>query len=143
VAAGSDLLGFGPSAISNVAGVYTQNEKILTKWEREIGSGHFSVHKGHRLSDDDLMRRWLIHELMGTFELRWADLKARYGIDGPTHFQAAIEEIRAEEPYGTVEVREEGIFITPLGRRFVRNVVQPFDAYLKKLAASTPFSRTV
>jgi len=40
-------------------------------------------------------------------------------------------------------VRDEGVFITPLGRRFVRNIVLPFDAYLKKLAASTPFSRTV
>ena len=40
-------------------------------------------------------------------------------------------------------VKPEGIYITELGRRFVRNVVQPFDAYLKKLSASTPFSRTV
>ena len=143
VAAGSDLLGFGPSAISNVAGVYSQNEKILTKWERDIEAGRFSVHKGYRLNDEDLMRRWLIHELMGRFELRWADLAAKYGVDGPAHFKDAIEELRLEEPFGTVEVRDEGVFITPLGRRFVRNVVQPFDAYLKKLAASTPFSRTV
>ncbi len=143
VAAGSDLLGFGPSAISNVAGVYSQNEKILTKWERDIAEGRFSVHKGHRLDGEDLMRRWLIHELMGTFELRWDDLRARYGVDGPVHFAGAIEELKAEEPFGTVEVREEGVFITPLGRRFVRNIVQPFDGYLKKLAAGTPFSRTV
>jgi len=143
VAAGSDLLGFGPSAISNVAGVYSQNEKILSKWERDIAGGHFSVHKGYRLNDEDLMRRWLIHELMGSFELRWADLAARYGVDGPSHFRDAIEELRAEEPFGTVEVREEGIFITPLGRRFVRNLVQPFDAYLKQLSATTKFSRTV
>jgi oxygen-independent coproporphyrinogen III oxidase len=36
VAAGSDLLGFGPSAISNVAGVYSQNEKNLARWERAV-----------------------------------------------------------------------------------------------------------
>ena len=36
VAAGSDLLGFGPSAISNVAGVYSQNEKNLARWERSV-----------------------------------------------------------------------------------------------------------
>jgi hypothetical protein len=35
------------------------------------------------------------------------------------------------------------VFITALGRRFVRNLVQPFDAYLKQLSASTKFSRTV
>lgn len=143
VAAGSDLLGFGPSAISNVAGVYSQNEKILTKWERTVNGGHFAVHKGHRLNDDDLMRRWLIHELMGTFELRWDTLAARYGVDGPSLFRDALEELKAEEPFGTVNVRPEGVFITPLGRRFVRNLVQPFDAYLKRLAPSTKFSRTV
>jgi oxygen-independent coproporphyrinogen-3 oxidase len=143
VAAGSDLLGFGPSAISNVAGVYTQNEKILTRWERSVQDGHFAVHKGHRLNDDDLMRRWLIHELMGRFELRWDDLARRFGVDGPVLFAEALEELRAEEPYGTVQVRPEGVFITALGRRFVRNLVQPFDAYLKRLAATTNFSRTV
>jgi oxygen-independent coproporphyrinogen-3 oxidase len=143
VAAGSDLLGFGPSAISNVAGVYSQNEKILTKWQRSVRDGHFAIHKGHRLNDDDLMRRWLIHELMGRFELRWDDLAARFGVDGPDVFASALEELRAEEPFGTVQVRPEGVFITPLGRRFVRNLVQPFDAYLKRLAASTKFSRTV
>ena len=101
------------------------------------------MHKGHRLNDDDLMRRWLIHELMGSFELRWDDLARRYGVDGPVLFAEALEELRAEEPYGTVSVRPEGVFITPLGRRFVRNLVQPFDAYLKRLAATTKFSRTV
>jgi len=143
VAAGSDLLGFGPSAISNVAGVYSQNEKNLARWERSVRSGHFATHKGHRLSDDDLMRRWVIHCLMGTFELRWATLKERYGIDGPTHFAEAIRELREEEALGTVEVRDDGIFITPLGRRFVRNLVQPFDAYLRRMAPETAFSRTV
>jgi oxygen-independent coproporphyrinogen-3 oxidase len=143
VAAGSDLLGFGPSAIGNVGGVYSQNDKILSKWEREVRGGHFAVHKGHRLNDDDLLRRWLIHELMGRFELRWDDLAARFGVDGPALFHEALEELRAEQPYGTVELRPEGVFITPLGRRFVRNLVQPFDAYLKQLAPTTKFSRTV
>jgi oxygen-independent coproporphyrinogen-3 oxidase len=143
VAAGSDLLGFGPSAISNVAGVYSQNEKILSKWERAVNDGHLAVHKGYRLNEDDLMRRWLIHQLMGSFELRWDDLAVRFGVDGPKLFAEALDQLRAEEPYGTVEVRPEGVFITVLGRRFVRNLVQPFDAYLKKLAPGTKFSRTV
>jgi oxygen-independent coproporphyrinogen III oxidase len=143
VAAGSDLLGFGPSAISNVAGVYSQNEKNLARWERSVREGHFATHKGHRLTDDDLMRRWVIHSLMGAFELRWTTLQERYGIDGPSHFAEAIQELKKEEALGTVEVRDEGIFITPLGHRFVRNLVQPFDAYLRKLASDTAFSRTV
>ncbi len=143
ISAGTDLLGFGPSAISNVAGVYAQNDKILAAWERSVRGGHLAVHKGHRLSEDDELRRWVIHHLMGHFELRWADLKARFGVDGPVLFADAVAQLQAEVPQGTVELRPEGIFITQLGRRFVRNLVQPFDAYLAKLAAKTPFSRTV
>jgi oxygen-independent coproporphyrinogen-3 oxidase len=143
VKAGSDLLGFGPSAISNVAGVYAQNEKILAKWERSITEGHLAVHKGHRLTEDDELRRWVIHHLMGHFELRWDDLKQRFGVDGPVLFAEAVAQLQEEVSQGTVELRPEGIFITQLGRRFVRNLVQPFDAYLAQLSAKTPFSRTV
>jgi oxygen-independent coproporphyrinogen-3 oxidase len=143
VSAGSDLLGFGPSAISNVAGVYAQNEKILAKWERSITEGHLAVHKGHRLSEDDELRRWVIHHLMGHFELRWEELKQSFGVDGPVLFADAVAQLQLEVPLGTVEIRPEGIFITDLGRRFVRNLVQPFDAYLAGLGAKTPFSRTV
>ena len=143
VSAGSDLLGFGPSAISNVAGVYAQNEKILAKWERSITQGHLAIHKGHRLSEDDELRRWVIHHLMGHFELRWDGLEQLFGVDGQVLFADAVAQLREEVSQGTVEVRPEGIFITQLGRRFVRNLVQPFDAYLAKLSAKTPFSRTV
>ena len=143
VAAGSDLLGLGPSAISDVGGVYSQNEKNLARWERQVLSGRFATCKGHRLSEDDLLRRWVIHALMGRFELRWEELRSRFGVDGPSRFAAALEALRREEPLGTVEVREEGIFVTPLGRRFVRNLVQPFDAYLRALPEGTAFSRTV
>jgi oxygen-independent coproporphyrinogen-3 oxidase len=143
VQAGSDSLGLGPSAIANVAGVYSQNEKILTKWERAVEDGHFAVHKGMHLSEEDQMRRWVIHHIMGTFELRWEELRTRWGVDGPSHFASALEELRAEVPIGTVELKPEGIFVTELGKRFVRNLVMPFDAYLKRLAPSTAFSRTV
>jgi oxygen-independent coproporphyrinogen-3 oxidase len=143
VAAGTDLLGFGPSAISNVAGVYAQNEKVLAKWERSLSEGRLAVHKGHRLTEDDELRRWVIHHLMGHFELHWEDLGQRFGVDGRTLFADAILQLQEEEAQGTVEVRPEGILITELGRRFVRNLVQPFDAYLPGLAAKTPFSRTV
>jgi oxygen-independent coproporphyrinogen-3 oxidase len=80
---------------------------------------------------------------MGHFELRWADLQQRFGVDGPVFFADAVTQLLEEVPQGTVEVRPEGIFITQLGRRFVRNLVQPFDAYLAQLSAKTPFSRTV
>ena len=141
VQAGPDMVSVGPSAISNVGAVYHQNDKILTKWEKAVDSGHFAMHKGITCTDEDLVRRWIIHQVMGRFELRWSELQEKFGV-GAEHFADAIAQLRAEEPAGTVEVREEGIFITELGRRFVRNFAMPFDAYLPGMAGKT-FSRTV
>lgn len=31
------------------------------------------------------MRRWVIHHIMGSFEPRWAELKEKWGVEGPTH----------------------------------------------------------
>ncbi|MBK8791808.1 MAG: oxygen-independent coproporphyrinogen III oxidase [Holophaga sp.] len=142
VQAGSDCLGFGPSAISDVGDTYLQNEKILAKWEREVTNARFAIHKGHARSQDDQMRRWIIHRLMGTFQLRWAEVQERWGV-GRDHFLDALAELEQEVPFGVLELKEEGIFITTLGQRFVRNLVFPFDAYLKRMAANTAFSRTV
>jgi oxygen-independent coproporphyrinogen III oxidase len=142
VQAGPDMVSVGPSAISDAGGVYHQNEKILSKWEKAVDSGHFPMHKGHTAVGEDRMRRWIIHQVMGRFELRWEELRAKWGVDGPGHFAEAILQLKEEEPWGTVEVREDGIFVTELGRRFVRNLAMPFDAYLASLAGKT-FSRTV
>ena len=143
VQAGSDSLGFGPSAISQVGDVYAQNEKVLSAWEQAIAQNRFPLSKGHHLTQEDRMRRWVIHHLMGSFEVHWQALLTHWGVDGPTHFAEALASLRTEEPYGTVRITETGIFITELGKRFVRSLVMPFDAYLKRLAPSTTFSRTV
>ncbi|MBI4911572.1 MAG: oxygen-independent coproporphyrinogen III oxidase [Acidobacteria bacterium] len=142
VQAGPDMVSVGPSAISDVGGVYHQNEKILSKWEKAVDSGHFPMHKGHTAAGEDRMRRWIIHQVMGRFELRWSELAEKWGVDGPLLFAEALGQLREEEPWGTVKVTDEGVFVTPLGRRFVRNLAMPFDAYLPLLAGKT-FSRTV
>lgn len=88
------------------------------------------------------MRRWIIHQIMGRFELRWDELKARWG-KGPEHFSDSLKQLESEVANGVVELREEGIFVTELGKRFVRNLVMPFDAHLPGVAGKAAFSRTV
>ncbi|MBL0209710.1 MAG: oxygen-independent coproporphyrinogen III oxidase [Holophagaceae bacterium] len=142
VQGGSDMVSLGPSAISQIGGVYHQNDKILSRWEHAVDAGRFAVHKGHHCSEEDELRRWAIHQIMGRFELRWDDMQRRFGV-GPDHFADALAQLQEEVPFGIVELRDEGVFVTELGRRFVRNLAMPFDAYLAKMAATTKFSRTV
>ena len=142
VKGGTDMVSLGPSAISDIGGVYHQNDKILTRWEAAVDSGRFAMSKGLVCTREDLMRRWVIHQIMGRFELRWEDLKARWGVV-PSHFADAVKQLEVEVPNGVVALRKEGIFVTELGKRFVRNLVMPFDAHLAGVAGKAAFSRTV
>ncbi len=142
VQAGTDALGFGPSAISDVGGAYMQNEKLLIRWERAVTEGRFAIHKGLSRTEEDQLRRWVIHRIMGTFELKFDEVDARWGIDSRTHFAEALVALKAEEPFDVVKVHEDRIEVLETGKRFVRNLVMPFDAYLPQLAGKT-FSRTV
>src|SRR5690606_17757836 len=61
---GTDLLGFGVSAISDFAGAFSQNTKKLNVYHDELVKGIFPLERGMRLSEDDLLRRECIESLM-------------------------------------------------------------------------------
>jgi oxygen-independent coproporphyrinogen-3 oxidase len=138
-----DMLSFGTTAISEVAGAFAQNVKDLPEYEASIARGELPVHRGMRRSADDDARRRIILDLMCRFRLRYADHGGResfLGIHG--------EAVRSLEPMaadGLCRIDDEGITVNPIGRMLVRNLAMPFDAYLEaQRAAQRPmFSRTV
>jgi oxygen-independent coproporphyrinogen-3 oxidase len=73
---------------------------------------------------------------------------ARFGISFPEYFAAELGTLAGPGgavDEGMVEVGDDRITATELGRVFIRNVAMVFDAYLaSKMSGSTPvFSRTV
>lgn len=139
---GEHMVSMGPSAISNIGNVYHQNHKNLNQWTQSINDGHFAMSKGIKCSHDDLLRRWVIHNLMSQFKLKWTDFQSKWNEDGNTYFRDEIKELSIEIPYGTVLIDDDGIVVTDIGKRFIRNLVMPFDRYLKNIPKSK-FSQTV
>jgi oxygen-independent coproporphyrinogen-3 oxidase len=138
-----DMLSFGTTAISEVAGAFAQNVKDLPEYEASIARGELPVHRGMRRSADDDARRRIILDLMCRFRLRYADHGGRDAFL-TTHGDA----VRSLEPMaadGLCEIDADGITVHPIGRMLVRNLAMPFDAYLEaQRAAQRPmFSRTV
>jgi oxygen-independent coproporphyrinogen-3 oxidase len=144
--AGVELLGFGPSAISELRGAYAQNHRELGAWQEAISAQGLATMRGHALSQDDLERRWIISRIMCHGELRAAEFEraferpfaARYGRE-----LAALDPLCAD---GLVRRADDGsLRVTPLGRLLVRNVAMAFDAYLPEQQKSGRpiFSKTV
>jgi oxygen-independent coproporphyrinogen-3 oxidase len=81
---------------------------------------------------------------MCLLRLDLAEVEGRFGKPA----RAAIE---ADLRSGVEELQDDGLVtfdgtvlrVTPLGQLLVRNIAMLFDAYLKKGASRTQFSRTV
>jgi oxygen-independent coproporphyrinogen-3 oxidase len=138
-----DMLSFGTTAISEVAGAFAQNVKGLPEYEASIARGELPVHRGMRRSPDDDARRRIILDLMCRFRLRYEDHGGR-----DVFLSAHGEAVRSLQPMaadGLCAIDDDGITVNPIGRMLVRNLAMPFDSYLEaQRAAKRPmFSRTV
>ncbi|MFW6369434.1 MAG: oxygen-independent coproporphyrinogen III oxidase [Myxococcota bacterium] len=136
-----ELIGLGSTGIGDIGGCYSQNLRRLSAWERAIDEGRLPVEKGWKRSFDDEVRRAVIQALMCRFELSFSELSESYGIDHDRYFEAALPALGELEEQGLVRRSEQGLFVTGLGRLFVRNIAMAYDAYLPGMRRA--FSRTV
>ena len=128
----NEVIAFGTSAISDIGGVYAQNSHSLPQYEDAIVEGRLAADRGIRLTEDDVLRRGLISQLMCNF---FVDLREVPGFDSELARLAGLER------EGLLTLNGRVAELTPLGRIFVRNVATVFDAYLATQAPR--FSKAV
>ncbi len=142
----SDLLGFGMTSISMLQDVYIQNHKGLKDFYRSIDAQELPIERGVRLTQDDLIRRTVIMELMCQFQLSVQDLEAKYhlgfDLDFNDYFASALPKLDALEADGLLKRWGDGIEVTPSGRLLIRNIAAVFDAYLIDRVQET-FSKAI
>lgn len=127
---GLDLLGLGPSAISQLDDAYAQNAKTTAEWEEALTSDVATV-RGMHLSEDDRLRRELLQQLYGNGTVHKAQLEWTFGIYFDDYFAEELHRLGVLQDLGLVQLGPELICLTaPLGRLLVRVVAAAFDAYL-------------
>ncbi len=136
-------IGFGMSAIGDLAGRYAQNDAHLGHYQRAIDAGELPITRGMRLSDDDLMRRKAIMHLMCNLEVPFDLRLPPHGQRLGETFAAEIERIAAYADDGLVEAEPHRLRVTERGRFFVRNLAMELDRYLQQAAERPIFSSTV
>ena len=142
----SDLLGFGMTSISMLQDVYLQNHKHLKDFYQAIDSHQIPIEKGVKLTQDDLIRRTIIMELMCQFKLSAPDLESKYhlgfDLDFNDYFASELVALDALEKDGLIQRWGDGIEVTPSGRLLIRNIAAVFDTYLSKKSEGT-FSKAI
>lgn len=140
--AGTDIYGFGVSAISQTEDMYWQNEKDLSRYYAALDHGRLPLAAGYVLTGDDKIRRHVIMRLMCDFRLDFDALSAELGIEFETYFQREISSLGEFEEEGLLLWTARGFEITDPGRLLIRNVAMRFDAHLRQ-SASPVYSRTI
>ena len=122
------LLGLGASSIGSLPGGFGQNIVDERRWAEAVGAGRLPVARGVAVTPEDRLRADLIERLMCDFAL---DLSA-----SPSRIRSILDTPRMAqlEQAGLVERDGLRLAVTPVGRRFVRQVAACFDDYLEPAA---------
>ena len=133
------MIGLGMSSISDSWYAFAQNEKRVEDYINRVNEGKLPVFRGHLLTDEDLIVRQHILNLMCNLETSWED-EAMQLPQIETILQR-LDEMKADK---LIEIYEHKLIIKESARMFVRNVCMAFDV---RLAQSQPkgkiFSMTI
>ncbi len=139
----SDQLGVGTTAIGDVAGAYAANEKNLARYQRAVAEGQLPIERGIARTAEDELRGTVIRQIICNLKVSWPWVHERFGVEPKEHFADALAELVPLADDGFVELADDGLTVTPLGRLFLRNICMPFDPYLKQKSDRPVYSRTV
>lgn len=133
------MVGLGVSSISDSWYAFAQNVKTVEEYYKQIEAGEIPIFKGHELTEEDLIVRRHILNIMCHFETDWkADLDKHPII---AESVSRLKEMEADE---LVEIEPTGLKVTEKGKPFVRNICMAFDLRLLRNKPTTQlFSMTI
>ena len=133
------MIGLGVSSIADSWYGFAQNEKVLEDYYARLENNEIPVFRGHVLSNEDLIIRKHILNMMCTFKTSWADSSLYF-----PEVNEAISQLDEMHKDGLLEIHENGLSITEKGKPFVRNICMAFDLRMKRKVPNTQiFSMTI
>jgi oxygen-independent coproporphyrinogen-3 oxidase len=130
------LIGLGASAISDTWDGFMQNEKTVQGYQEQVAAGKLPLLKGHFLTEEDLLIRRHILNLMTQYQTSWA-------VTTPV-LEEAVARLQELCQDGLVEISDQAVKVTMAGRPFLRTVCMAFDArYWKSQPTGQLFSKVV
>ena len=133
------MIGLGMSSISDAWTAFAQNEKSLEDYLTRVNNNELPIFKGHLLTDEDLIVRPHILDIMCAFNTQWSD-----GLRNHEDFPNILKRLSVLESDGLIELSESGLLVTETGKPFVRNICMCLDFRLQRQVTDGPrFSLTV
>ena len=140
----ADLIGLGVSAISNVNGAYSQNQKSIATYQEVIADNHLPIERGYILDQDDQIRQALIEDLTCNNCINIDELEKRFNIRFSEYFSQETSMLNELCKDGLLQTIENKWLATPKGRVLIRNICMVFDRHLQhSQTTGKVFSKTI
>lgn len=118
------MIGLGVSAISDIGTAFAQNEKTLHNYYEAVCNNTLAVTKGIVLTEEDKHFKKYILDISCNGETILQDA------DEAMITKFVIPEIEKLELDGLVELEDNTLTVTHLGKHFIRNICRAFDLRL-------------
>ncbi len=135
-----DLIGLGMSSISSMDSCFAQNTKNLEDYYQALDHNELPIEKGLLVTEEDKIRRAVIMQIICKLSLDYSLIENRYLINFKTHFSDSFERLTTMENDGLVQLNENNLKVTKMGRPMVRNICMAFDQHIASLMeGNTPY----
>jgi oxygen-independent coproporphyrinogen-3 oxidase len=133
------MIGLGVSSISDSWYGFAQNVKSIDDYYFMLQNNKIPVVKGHILTQEDLIIRQHILNLMCQFKTSWNTSQTYFN-----EIETIITELQEMVTDELIEIKNNELIIHAKGKPFVRNVCMAFDLRLKRKKPETQlFSMTI
>ena len=133
------MIGLGASSIGDCGTAFGQNEKNIESYQELVFSGQFPVQKGHLMTQEDLIIRSAIEELMCQFSFEWVS-----PLEALEEFDEMVGIWLDMQNDGLLELDNNRLRVTEKGRPFVRNIASAMDVrLLRRQPQKRTFSMSV
>lgn len=133
------MIGLGMSSISDSWYGFAQNVKTVKEYQKLVNEGEIPVFRGHILSEEDLIIRKHILNIMCHFSTSWKEKELQI-----TNVNVHLEKLQEMVDDGLVEMQQERIIVPEEARPYVRNICMAFDKKLHEKKPETKlFSMTI
>lgn len=133
------MIGLGVSSISDSWYAFAQNEKEIETYYARLANNELPVYRGHVLTEEDLIIRRHILNLMCQFETSWKEDNLYF-----KELPEVLAQLHEMENDGLLSILSNSLVVTEKGKAFVRNICMAFDLRLKRKTPQTQlFSMTV
>ena len=133
------MIGLGMSSISDSWYGFAQNVKTVKEYQKLVNQGEIPIFRGHLLTEEDLIVRKHILNIMCHFKTEWS-FKEKEIVD----LQKQTELLNEMALDKLIYIKKNSIEVPEHARPYVRNICMAFDMHLQKSKPGTKlFSMTI